>query len=73
MSTRRGMGDEGAATPWNHSGPGMAAGMVVCPMFMANGGSGAVAVEEIYRLAYEWARATSRPSLYEIALRASCN
>jgi len=73
MSTRRQIGDEGASTPWKYSGPGMASGMVVCPMFVASAGPGAAGVEEIYRLAYEWARAVSRPSLYEMSLRACCN
>jgi hypothetical protein len=42
-------------------------------MLAAHGGANPAAVEEIYRLAYEWARVASRPSAYELALRASCN
>ena len=50
-----------------------ATGFILCPpalmpAFWAHRG-----VQEIYRLAYEQARAAHRPSGYERLLRASCN
>jgi hypothetical protein len=73
MSVRRPIGGEGESTPWSLSAPGPAAGLVVCPMLTAGVGVDATTVQDIYRLAYEWARAASRPSAYEMALKASCN
>lgn len=72
MSMRSQIGGEVASKAWFPSGPGTT-GLVACPTFAPGVGRDAAAVREIYRLAYEGARAASRPSAYEMALRASCN
>jgi hypothetical protein len=72
MSVLRQIGGEGESTPWSPSEPGTA-GLIVFPMLTAGVGVDLMTVQEIYRLAYEWARAALRPSAYEMALRVSCN
>ena len=73
MSVRRQIGGEGDSTPWSPSESETAAGLVLCPMLTAGVGVDATTVQDIYRLAYDWARAALRPSAYEMALKASCN
>jgi hypothetical protein len=73
MSMRREMSGEGASTPRARSGSGSAVGLVVCPMLSPGLAMDAGKVEEIYRLAYEWAQAALRPSAYEMALNVSWN
>jgi hypothetical protein len=59
--------------PWVRSEVEASPGLVVCPMFSADPVLDATAVQEIYRLAYERARAMMRPSIYEIASKAGMN
>jgi hypothetical protein len=73
MSMRPVMGGEGASMPWVRGEVEASPGLVVCPMFSADPALHATAVQEIYRLAYERARAMMRPSIYEIASKASMN
>jgi hypothetical protein len=53
--------------PWVRRESGSAPGLVVCPIFSLDGGMDVIAAQEIYRLAYERAQATLRPSAYELA------
>jgi hypothetical protein len=73
MFMGREIGGEGASAPWIRSEVAPATGLVVCPMFSAEAGMDASMVQEIYRMAYERARAASRPSAYEIAHRICWN
>jgi hypothetical protein len=56
------------ATPWPGTTTVTAPSLVACPMVLAPGLIAApAAVQELYRLAYERARAAARPSRYELA------
>jgi hypothetical protein len=68
MIRQRPMGGEGASTPWTRPEPGMAVGLVVCPVAASGVGLDIATIQEIYHMAYERARAALRPSLYERAL-----
>jgi hypothetical protein len=62
------------ATPWPWTATVTVPGLVACPMPVAMGMFAAPAVvQELYRLAYERARAAARPSRYELALHSSPN
>jgi hypothetical protein len=64
---------EGASTPWFRSESGTESGLVLCPMLPLGARMDASTMHEIYRLAYERARAALRPSIYEIAQRICWN
>ena len=62
------------ATPWPWTATVTAPGLVACPLPVAMGTCAAPAtIQELYRLAYECARAAARPSRYELALLFSPN
>jgi hypothetical protein len=69
MSMRGVMAGEGASMPWVRSERASGSGLVVCPMLPLGHGMEASWVEEIYRLAFERARAALRPSAYERILQ----
>jgi hypothetical protein len=70
---RRQIGGEGASIPWTRPESETTAGLVVCPLTPSDIGWDATMVNEVYRLAYERARAALRPSAYELALRVCDN
>lgn len=57
------------ATPWPWSAETTAPALVACPFAGVN----AAAAAELYRIAYERARAAARPSRYGLALGALPN
>ncbi len=59
--------------PWPWPVPARGPGLVACSMPTVMACAGPAAMQEIYRLAYEWAAAAARPSRYELALTASRN
>jgi hypothetical protein len=62
------------ATPWPWSSETSAPALLACPMLgMAGVGVTAAAAQELYRIAYERARAAARPSRYGLAVSASPN
>ncbi len=68
------MGDDGGSAPGLYSGmtPSVPH-LVVWPMLTPVGSLTAEAIEQIYRLAHEWAQAALRPAAYEVAQRVYCN
>lgn len=58
------------ATPWPWPISAAEPGLVACPMAAPGGWS---AAQEMYRLAYERAMASARPSRYELARHGSMN
>jgi hypothetical protein len=61
-------------TPWPWSTETTAPALVACPFLgMAGRGMTAAGVQELYRIAYERARAAARPTRYSLALSASPN
>ena len=73
MTTRNVMRGEGASISWIRGEASAASGMMVCPMLGADPKTVAATAQELYRLAYEQARAAMRPSIYELAWMASEN
>lgn len=68
--SRENLGMNDAVTPWPLSLPAPAmAGLVACPMSPA----AALAAQDIYRVAYEQAVASTRPGRFEVACRACPN
>jgi hypothetical protein len=73
MSMRGKLGGEGASTPWLRAEPTREPALVVFPMAPSAACTDALMVQEIYRLAYERARAAMRPTPYEVARRICWN
>ncbi len=69
MSKRGVIGGEGASTPWLRTEPTREPAVMVFPMALFAVCTDAPMVQDIYRLAYERARAAMRPSAYEVARR----
>jgi hypothetical protein len=60
-------GGEGASTHPQRPGAALIPPVVAIPVFAPVAAIGCDAPNEIYRLAYEWARLALRPSAYELA------
>jgi hypothetical protein len=67
------LGGEGASTLVFQPVLTMIPALVVWPVLPSNGATSFDASQEIYRLAYEWAKAVIRPSRYELAFRFVAN
>ena len=64
---------EGASTPAFHPSAVMVPSLVMWPLVSPPGASTLDASHEVYRLAYEWAKAVLRPGPYELACRVVAN
>jgi hypothetical protein len=73
MSLRAAVGGEGASMPWFRNEVKASPGLILWPMFSTDPALDATVMQEIYRLAYEWAQAMMRPSIYDIAWNPSRN
>ncbi len=69
MYSTTNLGGEGASTLVFQPAVTSVPGLVVWPVLAPNSTTPLDASHEIYRLAYEWAKAVIRPSRYELACR----
>jgi hypothetical protein len=65
--------DPATPWPWLTASSAAAPGLVACPVALVGFYAAPGVVQELYRVAYERARAAARPSRYELAFHSSPN
>jgi hypothetical protein len=73
MLTRHFFGEDGTSAPEMTSAFVAIPALMLCPIFLSPAATTHEAVQELYRLAYEKAKAAFRPSRYERAQRLCWN